>query len=372
MVEIREVKTQKEKHQFLDFVLDLYKNNPYFCPPIYSDEMMMFSNKNIYNDQSESIYFLAYKDNKVVGRIQGILQKASNLKRNEKRIRFTRFDCIDDQEVADKLFEAVENWGREKGMDTICGPLGYSDLDREGLLIEGFDKISTFVEEYNYDYYQKLIENNGYKKEADWLEFKLKAPLEYSDRIMKISSMMLKRFNLHVVDMNKKKELIHKYKDKFFKIIDETYGELYQTVPFTDVMKDQVVNNFMKIIKKDLVILICDEDENVVCFGICFPLITKALQKSGGHMTLPCLLKIMKTIRKPKVLELGLIGVVPEYANMAVSSNILARLLVYMKKNNIKYAETNLNLEENTKIINEWKKFDHEQHKRRRAFVKKL
>ena len=226
MVEIREVKTRKERHQFLDFVLDLYQDNPYFCPAIYSDEMHMFSKKNIYNDQSESIYFLAFKDGKVVGRIQGILQKASNLKRNEKRIRFTRFDCIDDQDVADKLFEAVENWGRSLGMDTICGPLGYSDLDREGLLIEGFDHLSTFVEEYNYDYYQKLIEHRGFEKEVDWLEFKLRPPLEDSDRIMRISTMMLKRLKLHVVIPSSKKELIDKYADKFFKIIDDTYVDL--------------------------------------------------------------------------------------------------------------------------------------------------
>ena len=372
MIEIKEVKTKKDRKQFLDFTLDLYKDNPYFCPPIYADEMNVFSTKNIYNDQSESIFYLALKDGKVVGRIQGILQKASNEKRHEKRIRFTRFDSIDDQEVADKLFEAVENWGRSLGMDTICGPLGYSDLDREGLLIEGFDHLSTFVEQYNYDYYQRLIENTGFKKEVDWLEFKLQPPDISSDRLMRISTKMLDKLHLHAVLCKSKKELLEKYSDKFFKIIDDTYVDLYGTVPFTPIMKKMMINDFLKIINLDLVIFICDEKDNVVCFGLCFPLITKALQKSQGHLTLPCLLKLQKAIKHPDIIELALIGVVPEYANLAVSSNIFARLLAYMKDHNIKHAETNLNLEENVNIINEWKNFKHEQHKRRRSFVKPL
>ena len=372
MIEIREVKTKKEIKDFLNLPLNMYRDNPYFCPPIYADEKNIFSSKNIYNDQSESVYFNAYKDGKIVGRIQGILQRASNEKHNEKRIRFTRFDSIDDQEVATALFNAVENWGRSKGMEAICGPLGYSDLDREGLLIEGFDQLSTFEEQYNFDYYQKLIENCGYEKEVDWLEFKLKPTDIDEDRLMKVSTRMLKKLNLHISSAKNKKDFIRKYGDKFFDCLDATYVDLYGTVPFTPVMKKMMINNFQAILNLDLVMFILDENERIVCIGLCYPSITKALQKSMGHLTLPCLLKLNKSINNPDILDLGLIGVLPEYANLAVSTYILGHLIKYMKTHNVKHAETNLNLEENIHILNEWKKFDHEQHKRRRAYLKKL
>ena len=173
MIEVREVKTKKEQKEFLNFPLDLYDNNPYFVPPLYGDEKKIFKKNYMYLDQAEAIYFNAYKDNKIVGRISGIIQNAANEKNNEKRVRFTRFDSIDDQEVANALFSKVEAWAKEKGMDTVVGPLGFSDLEREGLLVEGFDQLSTFEEQYNYDYYPKLVENYGFVKEVDWLESKL-------------------------------------------------------------------------------------------------------------------------------------------------------------------------------------------------------
>ena len=173
MIEIRKVKTKKEQRDFVNFPLKLYKNCEFFAPPLYVDEMKMFKKNYVYYDQSISVFFNAYENGKIVGRIQGILQKASNEKWGQKRVRFTRFDSIDNQEVANKLFEAIEDWAKENNMTEIVGPLGFSDLEREGLLIEGFDELSTFEEQYNYDYYQKLIENLGYQKEVDWVERKL-------------------------------------------------------------------------------------------------------------------------------------------------------------------------------------------------------
>ena len=168
MVIVKQVKTRKEQRQFVNFPLELYKDCEFFVPCLYMDELAMFKKNYVYNDQSESIFFNAYIDGKIVGRIQGILQHASNNKWKQKRVRFTRFDSIDNQEVANALFNAIETWAKEKGMTEIVGPLGYSDLEREGLLIEGFDQLSTFEEQYNYPYYQKLIENLGYVKEVDW------------------------------------------------------------------------------------------------------------------------------------------------------------------------------------------------------------
>ena len=173
MIEIQEVKTGKQIKEFIEFPLRLYKNNPYFVPPLYSDEKSLFKDENVYAEQAESVFFLAVENGKTVGRIQGILQRVSNQKWGQKRVRFTRFDSINNQDVANALFAAVESWGREKGMNEIVGPLGYSDLDREGLLIEGFEELSTFEEQYNYPYYASLLENYGYQKEVDWVESKL-------------------------------------------------------------------------------------------------------------------------------------------------------------------------------------------------------
>ena len=372
MIEIREVKKASERKAFVDFPLKLYKNNPYFVPPLYGDEMKMFKKSYVYHDQAEDVFYLAYRDNKVVGRIQGILQKVSNEKDKCKRIRFTRFDAIDDQEVADALFNAVEKWAKEKGMDTIVGPLGYSDLEREGLLIEGFEELSTFEEQYNYSYYQKLIENCGYTKDVDWVERKLLSPIDDNNRLARISNLMMRRCKLHFGESKNANDFINKYGDQFFEILDETYKNIYGTVHFTKGMKDMLISNFKLIIDIRYVAVILDENNKVVCFGLCFPSIAKAVQKSQGHLTLPCIIKVLHAVRKPEILDLGLIGVLPQYQMLGIASAIIAKLQEYLKDDNIKYAETNLNLEDNTALINQWKNFECVQHKRRRCFIKHI
>lgn len=372
MITIKKVSTIKEKHQFVDFPLKLYKNNPYFVPPLYADEMKMFKKNYVYHDQAEDVFFLAYEGKKVVGRIQGILQRVSNEKEKCKRVRFTRFDASDNQEVADALFNAIEEWAKEKEMDTVVGPLGYSDLEREGLLIEGFEELSTFEEQYNYPYYQKMIENCGYSKEVDWVERKLYYPKECDGRLSRISSLMMRRCKLHFGESKNANDFIKKYGNQFFEILDETYKNIYGTVPFTKGMKDMLISNFKLIIDVKYVAVILDENNKVVCFGLCFPSIAKAVQKSQGHLTLPCIYRILKATKHPEILELGLVGVLPEYQMMGIASAIIAKLQEYLKDGKIKYAETNLNLEDNTAIINQWKNFDAIQNKRRRCFIKKI
>ena len=372
MITIKKVTTRKEKREFLNFPLNLYKNNEYFVPPLYIDEKKIFSKNYVYHDQCEDVFFNAYLDGKIVGRISGILQKVSNEKNNEKRIRFTRFDAIDNQEVANKLFEAVENWAKEKCMDTVCGPLGYSDLEREGLLVEGFDYIATFEEQYNYPYYQKLIENCGYVKEVDWLESQLHSPKEKNERLEKLSSLMLKRYKLHYGTAKNTRDFIKKYGTQIFQVLDETYEDLYGTVPFTQGMKDMMISNFKLIINLNYVAVILDENEKVVCFGLCLPAIGKALQKSKGHLTPFALIRVLKAIKNPEVIDLALIGVLPEYRMRGISSSFIYEIIKMLEKGNVKYAETNLNLETNLNIQNQWKNFDAIQHKRRRSFVKKI
>lgn len=372
MVIIKEVKTKKEQKEFLNFPLKLYKGNPYFVPPLYMDEKKIFRDDFVYNDQAEAIYFNAYIDNKIVGRISGIIQHVCNKKNNEKRVRFTRFDSINNQEVANALFEVIEKWAKDKGMDTIVGPLGFSDLEREGLLIEGFEELSTFEEQYNYEYYQSLIENYGFIKEVDWTERKLYAPKETDDRLERISNLMMKRYRLKFGTAKNTKDFLNKYADKFFDIVDETYVDIYGSVPFTKATRKMMIDNFKLIVDIKHVAVIVDENDNVVCFGICFPSIAKAVQKSNGHLTPFALIRLLKAIKKPKVLDLGLIGVLPEYQLKGISSAILAKVMKMLTTGGIEYAETNLNLETNDNIQNQWKSFDSVLHKRRRAFVKKI
>lgn len=372
MVEVREVKTKKEQKEFIEFPLNLYKGNPYFVPPLYSDEKKMFRKDFVYNDICETICFNAYRDGKIVGRISGIEQKSSNSIRNQKRVRFNKFDCIEDFEVAEKLFEAVEKWTIERGMDTVCGPLGYSDLEREGLLIEGFDQLSTFEEQYNAEYYQHFIERLGYKKEVDWYESKIRLPKEDDGSIQKMSEYVLKRYNLHLGTAKNINDFLDKYADDFFELLDESYKNIYGSVPFTDGMKKMMISNFKLIIDLDHIIVVLDENEKMVLLGLCFPSLAKPLQGTKGKLTPRTIVRLLKSIKHPEIIDLGLIGVDPKYLNCGINTVVCAGLMDMLRDPNVKFAETNLNLEDNYSIQNMWKRFDSERHKKRRAYVKEL
>ena len=370
MITIKEVSTRKMRHQFVSFPLDLYKGNPYFVPPLYGDEMKVFSKKNAYYKTSKSSFFLAYDGDKVVGRISGIIQNQSNEKMGEKRARFTRFDAIDSQEVAAALFAAAERWALANGMESICGPLGYSDLEREGLLIEGFDYIATFEEQYNFEYYGRLIENCGYAKEIDWLEYRLYKPESLDPTLDRVATAAMEKFRLHLGTGRNKCHYINKYKDGIFHCLDEGYKVLYGTVPFTKEMKQQIITQFMYLLSLKFMITVCDEKENVIAFGLSVPSLGPAFQKSGGRLTPGAITKMIKILRKPDVIDLGLIAVLPEYQSFGINAIILRELILGMMRENISYCETNLNLENNTKVQAQWKFFPKEQHKKRRSYLK--
>ena len=372
MVVVEEVKTKKQQREFLNFPLKMYKDNPYFVPPLYGDEKKIFRSDYVYYDTCEAVYYNAYMDGKMVCRISGIPQKASNEKRNERRIRFTRFDSIDDQSVADALFAAVEKWALEKGMDTVCGPLGFSDLEREGLLVEGFDELATFEEQYNAEYYGRLIENCGYEKEVDWLESKIYLPDEPDERLEKLGEGLMKRYKLHIGEAKSPRDFVNRYADDLFALLDVAYEDIYGTVPFTDGMKKLMIDNFLLIVDLDKTAVILDENNKLVCLGVSFPSIAKAVQKSGGRLTPITLIKLLRSIKKPEILDLGLVAVAPEYANKGVGGIVSAYLMRLLRESGVKYAETNLNLETNHAILNQWKRFKSVQHKRRRAYVKRL
>lgn len=373
MIIVEEVKTRKQRKEFVEFPLMLYKDCPHYVPALYGDEMKTFTSANAYSDTCDFVNYLVRKDGKVAGRITGIIQRVANEKYSRKRVRFTRLDMIEDFEVAKALFDAVENWAREKGMDTVVGPLGASDLEREGLLIEGFDQPGTFEEQYNYPYYPEYVERLGYVKEVDWNESHLFRPDdETCAELRKMSDFVAKRYNLHFGTARNTREFVKKYVDGIFELVDKSYDMLYATVPFTDKMKKMMVDNFNLIIDMKYVAVILDENDKMVCFGICFPSLAGVFKKSGGRITPGALLRLWKALKRPKVIDCGLIGVDPEYLNRGISVMISSALIDMLSSDGIEYAETNVNLEDNWAIQNQWKRFRREILRRRRAYVKTL
>ena len=374
MIEVKEVRTCRQRREFIDFPNRLYKGNSCYVPPLYMDERKIFRKDYLYYDTCEAVYYNAYKDGKMAGRISGILQKASNEKWGQKRVRFTRFDVIEDFEVAKALLGKVEEWAKEKGMDTVCGPLGFSDLEREGLLIDGFDQMSTFEEQYNAPYYQDFIERLGYGKEVDWIESQIRAPKdpEVMAEMEKMSNFIMKRYHLYFGPARNVKDFIRKYADGLFEVLDKSYDKIYGTVPFTDGMKKLMIDNFTLIVDLEHVAVILDENDNVVCLGICFPSIAKPLQRTGGRLTPLTLLKVLHAIKHPEVIDLALIGVDPEYLNRGISVVFAYNLAKMLQAPGIKYADTNLNLEDNHAILNLWKRLDQKVNKRRRSYTKKI
>ena len=372
MITVRRVDGKRDIKEFIEFPLRLYKGCEYFVPPMYSDEKKLLSSGGN-TDIAKSIFLLAERDGRTVGRIQGILHKQYNELKGEKRVRFNRFDSIDDPEVSRALFSALEDWARSEGMDEICGPLGYSDLDREGLLIEGFSENSTFEEQYNYEYYQRLIEDAGYSKEVDWLEFELRAPEKRNEMLARVAARALEMNKLHIAPTNmSKKAYIEKYGDSFFDCLDECYSKLYGTVPISAEQRKELIDQFLLIINIKFAVFICDENEKVVAFGLCFPSIGDALKKSGGRLTLPAILKLLRLAKKPRVMDLGLVAVRPEYQNSGVNAVLVDGIVNMLSSGMVEKCETNLNLETNAPVIAQWKYMKARQHKRRRAFIKKI
>ena len=372
MVTVREVKTSGDIREFIEFPLRMYQGCPWFVPPLYGDEKRILKSGGS-NDEVESIFLLAEQDGKTVGRIQGIVEKKYNKSRDSAQARFSRFDSIDDPKVAKALFDAVEKWAAGKGMTELCGPLGFNDLDREGLLVEGFEEESTFEEQYNYEYYGRLLEGLGFSKDVDWVEYELRMPEKRNEMLERVAKRAMEMNHLHIADTSiSKKEYINKYRDGFFDCLDVCYRDLYGTVKLSKEAEDEIVAQFLLIINKEYALFVCDENENVVAFGLCFPGIGKALQKSGGRLTPAALLRVLRTVKNPSVIDLGLVAVRPEYQRAGVNAIILNAMLDLLAKGNVEKCETNLNLETNTAVQAQWKYFDARQNKRRRSYIKKI
>ena len=376
MIEIVQVKTKKQKKQFVDFPTKLYNKNPYYVPAFRDDELNMFDpQKNANYDECDSVFYLAYKEGKVAGRISGIIQKTYNQKVGQKRARFGRFDCINDQQVANKLFEAVQEWAKEKQMTAIHGPLGFNDLEREGLLIQGFDQPSTIATAYNYSYYQELVENSGYIKEIDSVEYRIYPPKQKIEKLEKLSNKISSRYHLTSVKGLSVKQILNKYSESIFNLINQAYAPLYGVVPINEKVKQQLLSQFKLIVNPNLISLVINENNELVGFGLIFPDITKQVRDLKGKIVTVKLLKLLKllyTIKHPKTVELALIAVNPEYRPKGATLVIINDLLDNLITQKIEYAESNPELETNQLIQTLWNDFEKVNHKRRRFYIKNL
>jgi GNAT superfamily N-acetyltransferase len=373
MIEVREVTTKRERKIFASFNADMYKDVPQAIPDLVSDEYNNFlPSKNPAYEYCRVKQFLAYKDGKCVGRIAGIINDAANSKWDTKRIRFTRVDFIDDLEVSKALFKAVEDWGRAEGLTQIHGPIGFCDMDQEGMLVEGFDKVGMFITIYNHPYYVKHMEELGFIKDIDWVEYLIKLPEEVDVRLNELSDLVLKRYKLKLIEPKSRKE-IKPYIQKVFNLLNICYKELYGTVELTQTQIMKYYNQFIMLVNTKYVKLIEDENGELVGFGLAVPSMNRAVKKSNGRLFPLGWIRVLRApFKKADVLDLYLVGVVPRMQNKGLTAILLNSMTDSARRNHIKYAETGPELETNSQVQALWKHYEATQHKRRRCWIKDL
>ncbi|MBQ9204382.1 MAG: N-acetyltransferase [Prevotella sp.] len=375
-IEIKSVKSRKELRQFVQFYYDLYRGNDYAVPYLFFDEIATLRHdKNPSFECCEAEYFMAFRDGKMVGRVAAIINRRANERWDRKQVRFGWFDFVDDTAVSTALLKAVEDWGRERGMTELAGPLGFIDTDREGMLVEGFDQLSTMYINYNYPYYPQHIEQmEGFEKANDWVELKVKVPEEVPDKFAKITEMVRKRYGLRVHKFTRQELVDGGYGRKVFDLLNTTYKDLYGFSQLSDRQIDKLVNDYIKIADLNLVTAIMDGDK-MVGFGITFPSFSRAMQKTRDGRILPFgwwqLLKILKWHKTP-IVDLLLIGVLPEYRSKGANALIFDDLIRWFQRYHFEWAETGPQMESNEGVLSQWQYLESTQHRRHRCYRKSL
>lgn len=374
-VEIRKIGTKKELEKFIQFANDLYADCPYYCPPLFFDEMNCFNaEKNPALEVCEYQLWMAYRDGQPVGRIAGIINRKANEKWNTKHVRFGWFDFIDDLEVSKALLDTVVTWGKERGMDGLNGPVGFTDFDHEGLLLEGYEYLAVMASLYNYPYYVKHVEAYGLTKEADWIELQVFPPKTVPERIERLAEMVKQRYHVHTVKVKNSRELVKRFGIEYMDVIDTAYQKLYNFQPMTVKQKNYYKDMYFQFLNFDFVTLVVNEKEELVGVGLGMPDIAPALRKCGGKL-FPLgwyyLLKALKA-KQMESFSFLLIAVRPDYQDKGVNALFLQDQIPLINQYGIRKLETTSMLETNTKVLSFFMQFDHKQHKRHRAYIKAI
>ncbi len=374
-VEIKEVRSRKELREFVNFPERLYRNNPYYVPPLEFDQMdTLDQKKGAAQEFCDSKLYLAYKDGEPAGRVAAIVNRLANKQWNHKEVRFGWYDFIDDPEVSKALMDKVEEFGRKYGMESVVGPLGFTDFDPEGLLIEGYDSLSTMALIYNYPYYVDHVEALGFRKDADWIEYKVFIPEVLPERVARVANIIKQRANVHVTPLTRKLIREKDYAHKVLRIINECYKDLYNFTVLPEKMADKYIGFYLKVLDLNYVTLVENDKDEIVAFGITMPSIVKALQKCRGRLFPFGWWHLAKSLffKREEGVEMLLVGVNPEYRNSGVNTLVQADMFRKYSEAGVKWAETNAILETNIKNQGQFKEFEHECKKRRRSYIKKL
>lgn len=371
-VEIRKVTSKADLKRFIRFNYEFYKNNPYSVPDLYDDMLNTFSpQKNAAFEFCEADYFLAYREGRIVGRVAAIINHRANETWKKQSVRFGWIDFIDDIEVSTALIDTVKQWGKERGMTEIEGPLGFTDMDAEGMLVEGFDQLSTMATIYNYPYYPQHMEKLGLVKSADWVEMKIYIPDEVPEKHKRISNIIQQRYNLHIRKLKSKKEVRETgIGHEIFRLINDAYTPLFGYSRMTEKQIDQYVNMYVPVLDLRMVTLVENEQNELVAVGISMSSLSRALQKAKGKLLPFGWFHLLKALmwKRPKVLDLLLVAVRPDYQGKGANALLFTDLIPVYQKLGYEYAESNPELELNDKVQNQWQYFKTEQHKRRRCF----
>ncbi len=374
-IEIVKVKTKAQLKRFVQFNIDLYKGNPYYVPDLFGDTVnTLRKDRNAAFEFCEADYFLAYRSGKIVGRVAAIINHRANEKWNVKAVRFGWIDFIDDVEVVRALLDTVEEWGRERGMTEVQGPLGFTDFDPEGMLVEGFDREGTMVTIYNHPYYPKHLETLGYTKDADWVEYLLKLPEENWERTSRLSELVAKRLNLHSVKLTSRRQLVKKYGKPLFDLVNTCYAPLYGYSMLSDAQIKQYIAAYLPLINLRLVSLIANDKDELIGMGITLPSFSRALRRSRGKLFPFGWIHFLKPLlgSKPKQIDFLLIAIHPNYQGKGANALIINDLMPRFINMGVKSMESNPELEHNVKVQSQWDALEKEQHKRRRAYRKEI
>jgi len=372
-VVVKEVVSKKDLKKWVEFPNKLYKDNIYYVPFLANDEMETFTKeKNPAYAFCETKLFLAYKEGKIVGRIAGLINHAYNKKWHKNAIRFTRFDFIDDYEVSQKLFDEVVAWGKERGHEEIMGPIGFTDMDHEGMLVEGFEEFNMSITFYNHPYYLEHMERLGLKKDIDWIEYRISVPKEVDPRMEKLSEHLIEKNGYKVVTYKDRKVL---YEDALeaFRVIDIAFSRLYGTVPLTPEIIKHTVDGYVPLVHLDYICSVKNKEGEIIAFGVLVPSIAKALKKSNGKMFPLGIFRMLRALKgKNDTLEMYFVAVTPEYQSHGIPAILIDTLCKNIIKNQVRYCETGPMLETNTAVHSMWKGFEKRQHRRRRCYIKSI